>query len=78
MWEFKVKGCFLPSSKDFLTLSDQGMTALSLAKQNSKKTYFDREGSPRMLHSLQKCNYLKTDETNLLVFKYGDHNDVII
>jgi hypothetical protein len=66
LWESPVKG-FLLSSNEFLILSKDGINMLSIGEKPSRVVK-DNEGFDRMIHSLGKCNYLKIEPTNHLLF----------
>jgi len=87
LWESPVKG-FLLNTNDFLILSKDGINVLALGEKPSRAIK-DAEGFERMIHSLGKCNYLKIEPTNHLLFacqfyddrqiclqeQYSDHDD---
>lgn len=66
LWESPVKG-FLLSTNDFLILSKDGINLLAIGEKPSRVVK-DTEGLDRMIHSLGKCNYLKIEPTNHLLF----------
>jgi hypothetical protein len=66
LWESPVKG-FLLTTNDFLILSKDGINLLALGEKPSRVVK-DQEGFDRMIHALGKCNYLKIEKTNHLLF----------
>jgi len=57
----------LLSSNDFLTLSKDGINLIALG-HSKNKVVKDKDGINRMLHSLGKCNFLKLESSNHLLF----------
>lgn len=83
IWETHIRGLLLSESNDFLTLSKEGIMALSLYKKKKEKEFRDPNNPSimRKLHSLQECNYLKVQDSNMLLFKYNlvdNKNNIII
>jgi len=66
LWESPVKG-FLLNTNDFLIPSKDGINVLALGEKK-ERVIKDNEGFDRMIHSLGKCNYLKIEKTNHLLF----------
>ena len=68
LWESPVLG-FLLESNDFMMLDKNGVSLISLGEQRSR-VIVDSEGFERMLHPLGKCNYLKIEPTNHILFAF--------
>ena len=66
LWESPVKG-FLLTTNDFMILSKDGINLLAIGEKPSRVVK-DQDGLDRMIHSLGKCNYLKIEPTNHLLF----------
>lgn len=73
LWESPMKG-FLLTTNDFLVLSKDGISMVALGTKESRQIK-DKEGQWRMVHSLGKCNYLKIEPTNHLLFAMQFHDD---
>lgn len=73
LWESPVKG-FLLETNDFLILSKDGINLLAIGEKPSRVVK-DQEGFDRMIHSLGKCNYLKIEPTNHLLFACQFYDD---
>ena len=73
LWESPVKG-FLLSTNDFMILSKDGINLLAIGEKPSKIVK-DKDGLKRMIHSLGKCNYLKIEPTNHLLFAMQWYED---
>ena len=59
-------------------IGKDGVTAISLEVSENDRFVNDLEGNKCMFHSIKKCNYLKTEPSNLLVFQYKNEHDTII
>ena len=66
LWESPVTG-FLLTSNDFLILSKDGINILALGEKDPR-VIKDSENLNRMIHSLGRCNYLKIEGSNHLLF----------
>ena len=51
-------------------LTKDGVTAVSLSRNDKDRHIKDASGKMWILHSLQKCDYLKTHQSNHLLFQY--------
>ena len=68
LWESPVKG-FLLETNDFMMLDKLGISMITLGEKKSK-VVIDSDGFSRMLHPLGKCNYLKIEPTNHILFAF--------
>ena len=73
LWESPVLG-FLLESNDFMVLDKTGVSLISLGERKSR-VIVDSEGFERMLHPLGKCNYLKIEPTNHILFAFQFYDD---
>lgn len=73
LWESPVKG-FLLSTNDYLILSKDGTNLIALGEKPSRVVR-DNEKQERMLHSLGKCNYLKIEPDNHILFAFQFYDD---
>ena len=71
LWESTVSG-LLTEFYDFVILSKQGLSVLSLDDQANKE-FLDKDGKNVKLHSLESINYLKVERTNCInLIETGD------
>jgi hypothetical protein len=73
LWESPVKG-FLLSTNDFMILSKDGLQLLQVGQAESK-VVTDKDGQKRMIHSLGKCDYIKIEPGNHLLFAFQFYDD---
>lgn len=74
LWESKVSGILIKSTRDYITLSRAGINVLALGVVQ-KKALKDCEGVSKMIHSLISMSYLKVENINFLNFKCQDYNN---
>jgi hypothetical protein len=74
LWESRVTGLLLNKYKDFVTLNRDGINILALGSME-KRQLVDDKGQFRMIHSLESCNYLKSDPSNFLMFACAKYED---
>ena len=67
MWESEINGILLNKNKDFVLLNREGINLIGLGSVQ-KKACKDAEGTDRMMHTLESCNFLKVDNDNYLLF----------
>ena len=48
---------------------------MGLTSRDEKKELIDPEGNKVVLHQLQECQYLKTNQSNHLYFRYLQNDD---
>ena len=64
LWESPIKG-MMNSTNDFIIVNKDGLSFVPLGN-NSKKQVQNPDGVDRIVHSLESCNYLKIEESNLI------------
>lgn len=67
-WEQTIKGILIQKSKDFITLSKNGLNLLALGKSDKRK-FQNNIGKDLMIHSLESYNFLKCDKENCIFFQ---------
>jgi hypothetical protein len=55
-------------TNDFIILNKHGTSLLPLGRDDFRHILVE-DGADRMVHSLQSCNFLKIEESNLLLFE---------
>ena len=65
LWESEVNAFLSVRNKDFIILNKDGINFIRLDDM-SRKSFKDKEGSSRMVHSLSSMNYLKNHPDNML------------
>lgn len=68
LWESNVTSFFNLHTKDFISLSAEGMSIMSLSGTQQKKQVIDNLQCRHQAHSLPSCNYLKLEKQNTLRF----------
>ena len=58
LWEFKIQGILLSNSKDYVTVSADGLSILALGNIQ-KRIFKTNEGNELLIHSLDSYNFLR-------------------
>jgi hypothetical protein len=69
-----VNGIMLRDSKNFLTLSKQGVCVVSLGSRH-KIEVVDGDNHLWMMHSFESMSYLKIEPSNMISFYCQDSNN---
>ena len=67
LWESKISGLFVNQTKDYVTLSKEGLNIVCMGTI-SKKALINSEGQDTMIHSLDSVSFLKVEPLNFINF----------
>lgn len=79
LWESQVKGFLSTMNNDFIILNKEGINFVRLNPDIPRKSFKDKDGEERMVHSLNSIDYLKVDGENMLYFENKlDDNNILL
>ena len=77
LWESDITSFFVKRSKDYISLSAEGMSVMSLHGTQQKKHVMDDRHKRHLVHSLPSCNYLKLERQNSLRFECCNERRIV-